>query len=178
MSSACQSTGTAWSLVWNTAAKLQLNDWNLSFFNKKKPKQTTFLHMRGMCMPGEPLFTSPMLNSAVELLIFMLLLLQLATCRNDTSPKHSCQKFWALYFTPWCSPRCISVIQFYMQTRLFGDDLALRWGVGVEGFLLLAEALFPGGSLAAAPREYTPCWQFTSRGLHSSWLANNKQKTK
>lgn len=79
---------------------------------------------------------------------------------------------------PWCIPRCISVLQFYMKTRLFGDYLALRWGVGVEGFLLFAEAVFPWGSLAAAPREYTPCWQFTSRGLRSSWLTNNKQKTK
>lgn len=67
------------------------------FFNKKNPKQTTFLYMRGLCMSREPLFASSMLNIGVELIIFMLLLLQLATCRNDTSPKHSCQKFWALY---------------------------------------------------------------------------------
>lgn len=53
--------------------------------------------MRAVCMSGEPLFTSSMLSIGVALIVFMLLLLQLATCRNDTSPKLSCQKFGALY---------------------------------------------------------------------------------
>lgn len=160
------------SSAWNTAAK-----WlEVFFLNKKKPKQTSFLYMRGLCMPGEPFFTWSTLSIGVELIIFMLLLLQLATCRNDTSPKHSCQKFWTLYL----HGASLAASHSHNSTRkrvFFGDYLALRWGVGVEGFLLFPEAAFPWRSLAAAPREYTPCWQFTSRGLHSSWLTNNKQKT-
>lgn len=117
--------------------------------------------MRGRSMPAEPLLTSPLLS--IELIICMLLLLQLATCRNDTCPKHSCQKFWTLNL-----PRCISVIQVSMRTGLFGDDF-IKMRSGRRGFPL---------SSAAAPRESTPCWQFTGRGPRSSRLTNNKQKTK
>lgn len=39
----------------------------------------------------------PLVTSSIQLIIFMLFLLQLATCRNDTYPKRSCQKFWALH---------------------------------------------------------------------------------
>lgn len=70
----------------------------------------------------------------------------------------------------------MSATQFRAQTRLLRGYLAWSWRVGVEGFLLFAETVSPRGSLAAAPRGYTPCWQFTSRGLHSSWLANNTKR--
>lgn len=62
------------------------------------------------------------------------------------------------------------------RQRVFLECPAPRGGLGAEGSLLFAEAVLPGGSVAAAPRGYTPCWQFTSRGLHASWLTNNQQR--
>ena len=69
---------------------------------------------------GQPLMRS----IGVEVIISMLLLLQLATCRNDTFPKQSCQNFWTLYLNV-SSSLLLRVIKFRMQTRLFRDYLAL-----------------------------------------------------
>lgn len=132
------------------------------FFNKKKPKQTTCLYVRGLCMPGEPLFTSSMLSIGVELIIFMLLLLQLATCRNDTSPKHSCQKFWALYL----HSLTLAASHSYNSTRkrVFVEIFGMKMMSGRRGFPLVRWGCLSLGKLGcSAPWIHPPLTVHQSR---------------
>lgn len=135
---------------------------SLLFLTRKKPKQTTCLYMRGLCMPGEPLFTSSMLSIGVELIIFMLLLLQLATCRNDTSPKHSCQKFWALYL----HSLTLAASHSYNSTRkrVFVEIFGMKMMSGRRGFPLVRWGCLSLGKLGcSAPWIHPPLTVHQSR---------------
>lgn len=131
--------------VWSRVAQLQQKDWNPSYF--KSSVLNTLLMLTKQYNLGVGVTAKPLMQSiGVELLISMLLLLHLATCRNDTFPKQSCQNFWTLYLKVYSS-LLLRVITFRMQTRLFRDYLAWGWKSGRWGFPLVRRGCLALGKL-------------------------------